>query len=250
MADQESTRGKRPLPRKPMQPARSEPGISRVFEPIESNGLGPPLPLPQKNSGTGETAAWYRGNAGIAMGAVVGVFVVLLIALGWQLRWFGGEKSPRQSGSGHASLPPAPVSPTALVAPPPPPPIVSPPAVSTTPPVKSAQGALPGSAKTAVAVVPLPPDVKKWKKADYLRARRENHPRLIEAVAYLGTVNVESAAQMLIDLLRPLSADKVVSGGVGTSGVSGAQRWQRHGSASDVGGRFLQFFRLAIVCAQ
>jgi len=52
----------------------------------------------------------------------------------------------------------------------------------------------------------LPEDISKWVKEDFLRARQENHPRLLEAVAYLGEKHPGkvSMAQVLTDLLKPL----------------------------------------------
>jgi hypothetical protein len=53
---------------------------------------------------------------------------------------------------------------------------------------------------------PLPEDVSKWSKEDFLRARQENNPRLNDAVVYVGKKKAgeESAAQDLADLLKPL----------------------------------------------
>ena len=48
-------------------------------------------------------------------------------------------------------------------------------------------------------------------------------PRLKEAVCYLGTVTLESAAQVLTDLLKPLSADKTANGVAG-AGPAGPAR--------------------------
>jgi hypothetical protein len=52
--------------------------------------------------------------------------------------------------------------------------------------------------------VPRPDDVSKWEKSDYLNAKRENDPRLLQAVRYLGEnfVGKPSVAQGLADLLR------------------------------------------------
>ena len=79
-----------------------------------------------------------------------------------------------------------------------------------------------------MVVEPLPAEVKNWTREDYLRARRENHPKLKEAVTYLGTIrdatarhdtiNIESAAQLLTDLLKPLPTDKLANGGPAASG--------------------------------
>jgi hypothetical protein len=50
----------------------------------------------------------------------------------------------------------------------------------------------------------IPEDVSKWEKADFIRAREENNPKLLEAVEYLGEKNPGSVpvAQQLADLLK------------------------------------------------
>ena len=50
----------------------------------------------------------------------------------------------------------------------------------------------------------LPEDVSKWSKADLVRARMENNPKLLEAVIYLSEKNPGSVpvAQQLADLLK------------------------------------------------
>jgi len=50
----------------------------------------------------------------------------------------------------------------------------------------------------------LPEDISKWEKADFIRARQENNPKLLEAVAYLGEKSPGSVpvAQQLADLLK------------------------------------------------
>ena len=57
---------------------------------------------------------------------------------------------------------------------------------------------------------PVPDDVAKWKPEDYYRARRDNHPKLLEAIVRLGEKypGNEKAAQCLVDLLKPLPPEK------------------------------------------
>jgi len=52
----------------------------------------------------------------------------------------------------------------------------------------------------------LPDDVTKWKKDDFFRARKENNPKLIEAVRHLGKAYPGSrpSAEGLRELLKPL----------------------------------------------
>ncbi len=72
------------------------------------------------------------------------------------------------------------------------------------PPGYGPPGAQPGT--NPPGVEPLPDDITKWKKDDYLRARRENHPKLAEAVFYASrnTGRNENSAQAFIDLLKPV----------------------------------------------
>jgi len=62
----------------------------------------------------------------------------------------------------------------------------------------------------------LPDDVAKWKKEDYYRARRENSPKLLDAVVRLGEKARGSApaAQGLTDLLKPLPPAEPPAAGV------------------------------------
>jgi len=51
---------------------------------------------------------------------------------------------------------------------------------------------------------PIPEDITKWSKADFLQARQQNHPKLLDAVEYLGEKFPGSVpvAQQLADLLK------------------------------------------------
>jgi hypothetical protein len=56
---------------------------------------------------------------------------------------------------------------------------------------------------------PLADDIKTWKKDEYLRARRENHPKLAEALAYARQYapHDEKNARNFIDLLTPIKQE-------------------------------------------
>ena len=64
-------------------------------------------------------------------------------------------------------------------------------------------GTTPGAENTAT-LPKLPDDVSKWEKGDFVRARQENNPKILEAVAYLGEKFPGSVpvAQGLADLLK------------------------------------------------
>jgi hypothetical protein len=71
------------------------------------------------------------------------------------------------------------------------------------------QETVPG-AENSSAQLKLPEDIYKWEKADFIRARQENNPKLLEGVAYLGEKFPGSVpkAQDLADLLKtPKPAD-------------------------------------------
>jgi hypothetical protein len=62
---------------------------------------------------------------------------------------------------------------------------------------------------TDPAKPPLADDIKTWKKDDYVRARRESHPKLAEALEYArkNARHDEKNAQNFIDLLTPIKQD-------------------------------------------
>jgi hypothetical protein len=65
------------------------------------------------------------------------------------------------------------------------------------------QEAAPGTG-TPPAQLKLPDDISKWEGADFIRARQDNSPKLLEAVAYLGEKYPGSVpmAKQLADLLK------------------------------------------------
>ncbi|MEN6449745.1 MAG: hypothetical protein ABFC96_04560 [Thermoguttaceae bacterium] len=71
---------------------------------------------------------------------------------------------------------------------------------------------------------PLTDDFKKWKRPDWTRARRENHPKLLEGVAYLGGKfpDMNKTAEGLADLLKPLPPAKDSPSGAATPSLGGA----------------------------
>lgn len=72
------------------------------------------------------------------------------------------------------------------------------------------QGMPPGATPGATDKPPLNEDFTKWgKKEDYVRARREGHQKLPEAVAYLGKkfAGRENYAQEFADLLKPIKEE-------------------------------------------
>ncbi|MBN2580240.1 MAG: hypothetical protein JXB10_14720 [Pirellulales bacterium] len=172
----------------------------------------------KKSGGEGLNSNAFK----IGIGCVV--LLLLLIVLGGLMGWFGG-------GSGSGSAPPAAAAPTpgggGTSAPPPPPaatpsdsssaPPPMPPANYTEPP--SQGGSVPGQPGMMQggpygeysppgqppAKPPLPEDFRQWSAEDYQRAREESHPKLIEAVGYVGEhFKKDNAAQGLANLLKPL----------------------------------------------
>jgi hypothetical protein len=66
------------------------------------------------------------------------------------------------------------------------------------------RGATNGTGDTTSAQ-PLSEDVTKWGKGDFIRARQENNPKLLEAIVYLGEKSPGNVpvAQQLAELLKP-----------------------------------------------
>lgn len=67
-----------------------------------------------------------------------------------------------------------------------------------------------GEAKTEPEVPPLPEDVSTWGPEDFLRARREGEPRLIDAVGHLGrnAAGKDAVVAALVGMLKPLPPDE------------------------------------------
>ena len=190
----------------------------------------------KKSHEPGDETPWLKRNANVLVligGGVVslGLFLVLGMQLGW---WFTGEG--RAKPTRPVAKRPSSVKPTPPPAQPTPQPKKAKP-VKTTPVPSVGQGThvvidpsrpspAPRPAKPEKKAVeespkeekpeepPLSDDVSKWQKADYFRARQENHAKLLEAVSYLGEtfVGSEPAAGGLTELLEPLPKEKTATG--------------------------------------
>ncbi len=154
----------------------------------------------------------------VVAGAVV--LVVVLIVLVWQFGLFGGSgpSKPRvaaaQPNSQPASQPTQTAAQPAQTTPAPQPATPPTPSLQFVGPNQPSPGQKPPEAEKPAAPEkpPLPEKVADWTAEDYFRARRENNPKLLEAVAYLGNnekiVGSEPAAKGLTKLLKPLPPEK------------------------------------------
>jgi hypothetical protein len=201
------------------------------------NGLAdsPQLMPIGKTSGKGK--GWKKSLQSNAVKAsLAGVLALLLVlVIGWQLMFSGGSR-PKSSGTSASSEPSktqaapappsmpdtAPASPDQKDAPPADqnaqavqennpaeqpsttpaetnPPDQAPPSAGTS---GRGRGTTPGVENGAQPQ--LPEDVSKWEKTDFIRARQEGNPKLLEAVKYLGEKDPGSVpvAQQLADLLK------------------------------------------------
>jgi hypothetical protein len=70
-----------------------------------------------------------------------------------------------------------------------------------------------------------PNDVADWKREDYEAAARENDPQLLAAVGYLGAhfAGKETAAEFLLKLLQPSSADPFAENAARTTATTNAK---------------------------
>ncbi len=152
-------------------------------------------------------APWVKEHPNLLKGIGVGVSLVLMVLLlGRQARWWSGEAEPaapavaEQPGQQGQPQPPAQPTPGRQA---------SPAGKSKESPQSAEKNPQKHPEKENVKQEeprPVPDDVAQWKKEDYFRARQENNPKLIEAVARLGEKTRGSipAAQGLTDLLKPL----------------------------------------------
>jgi len=172
--------------------------------------------LPVKGASTGlagiienlKRNPWVKKNPQLAAGAAGGVALLLVVLIvGWQMGWFSSGKGKKQLPAVAAQPAPPPAAP----APPPGPPA---PGEQPKPPQPNPKEEPKKEEPKKPEKLPLPDDVAKWKKADYLRARAENDPKLLNAVEYLGEkfAGSEPAAQGLTDLLKPLKVDPAPAG--------------------------------------
>jgi len=196
--------------------------LSRNNEPQLSHSLGDGLdpeniaeaPIGLSNArAKSKRGPWFK-NPEVVKGVVAGVVVVvlLLLILGWQFDLFSGATQADRPTVASQPNPPTP---------PPPPTSPKPPApaqsVVVVPPGSPAQN--PRQESTAEKPPqeqkpPLPDDVAKWEKEHYFRARRENDPKLLEAIAYLVKTfpGKSTVAEGLTELLKPLPPEKPAEG--------------------------------------
>jgi hypothetical protein len=151
---------------------------------------------------------WVKENPNRGKGLAAGglLFVLLIVLLsGWWLGWFGGNQATPPVAVAQPQGPPQTQTPPQMPAP-----AQAKPSQGPAEPPKSAEQKSQKQPKKdqpdKQQPPPLPEDVAKWKKADYSRARQQNDPKLLLAIAYVGekTRGSEAAAQELTELLKPL----------------------------------------------
>lgn len=159
-----------------------------------------------------QNIGWVKKNPNLAKGAVVGVLLLVLLGVvGWQLGWFGGGANKPRDVAAQPQQPAMPpdgstpgATPGATPAPNPGP---------QAKPVEKKPEVEPKKEEAAKEENPeLSDDVTKWKRPDDLyRARKENHPKLLDAVVFVGGEKFhgsDRAAQALTELLKPLEPEE------------------------------------------
>jgi hypothetical protein len=196
MAETSNSRGKDPLP------GRQDPSFSH--SPDGDENTAPAMPAGPRQKTRHKKESWFQQNRVAAVGIVAGVALLVIVPLlCWMTGLFGSSDKPKPpavaSQSGVPETTPAP-SPTA--------PGPSSPKPPQSPEVKKEEPKKEEPKKEEKP--PLPEDVAKWKQQDYHRARQENDPKLLTAIARLGEKfpGNEKAARCLIDLLKPLPSEK------------------------------------------
>jgi hypothetical protein len=190
MAETNDSRGKDPLPRK------NDPTFSHSPD-ADTDTVPAGMRRPAAKAKKEKKESWFQQNQTLAVGTGVGVtLLVVVLGLCWMSGLFGGPAKPKPV----AAVVPANVPPTT----PPSTPQNQPPA----PEVKKEEPKKEEPKKEAKPS--LPSDVAKWKQDDYARARRENDPKLLQAIARLCErfPGNKKAAQCLTDLLKPLPPEK------------------------------------------
>ena len=202
MADKRDVFDNEPLSR------NNEPRLSHTLDKgPDPNSIGEAPVGERRARGKSKQVPWFR-NPEVVKVVVAGavVLVVVLIVLVWQ---FGLFDSSSQSKPSVAAAQPTPQ----------PPPTLEPQQQNPQLPPPEAQPTLPEQEPVQEPTVeeppqeqkpPLPENVAKWKPEHYFRARRENDPKLLEAVAYLGKTfpGKKPAAKGLTKLLKPLPPEK------------------------------------------
>jgi hypothetical protein len=209
-------------------------------------------PLVGKSSGKGKGTQLFQSNA-VKAGAAGVIVLLLVVIIGWQLMSGGSETKPAKTAAVAVQPQTQPQEP-APSAPPPMPEMpaeqTSAASEAKEPPAEENAQATQASPQTqspevqtevaqveqpqrsghggAHGVVPqnapgsenladlpkLPDDLAQWGIGDFVRARMENSPKLLEAVAYLGEKPGGGApvAQQLAELLKtPKSSDPTVT---------------------------------------
>lgn len=151
---------------------------------------------------------WFK-NSEVVKVVVAGavVLVVVLIVLVWQFGLFGGSSQSKQP---IAASPNPDQSPTDQSPPPQPTQEAQPNSTEQTPEPKPEEESA-DEKPPEEEEPPLPDDVTEWRGKVFFRARRENNPKLIEAVAHLGNKKYsgnEKVAKGLIKLLKPLEPEE------------------------------------------
>lgn len=198
MAETKDSRGKEPLPRK------NDPTFSHSPDGDEA-GVDA---IPAGKRRSSKRGSWFQQNQTIVIGVAVGVtLLVIVLVLCWMSGLFGDSTKPKPPAM--AAQPVATPSPQSSPqsSPQPAPPQTPPP---TQPDVTKEEPKKEEPKKEEEP--PLPDDVAKWngKQGDYHRARRENHPKLLEAIVRLGEKypGSEPIGRGLTDLLKPLPPEK------------------------------------------
>jgi hypothetical protein len=249
MAETKDPRGKQPVPRK------QDPVFSDPPDAAAASGESVP-PVLRRAAAQAKKKSWFQQNQMLVVGLAAGggVLVILLI-LGFAFGMFGsgGTRKPVAVAAQPATPPPpaqsaasqpTPSQPTATHAAPP---------SQGGGPSSTGQAAPSGQAASPAGQTPspdakkgepkkpqkplVPEDVAKWKPADYKLARRNNHPKLLEAIARLGEKKYshsENAAKCLVDLLKPLPPEKPAAG-ASPSGTPATPQPQPRGTTPSPG---------------
>jgi hypothetical protein len=190
MADMRDSRKPQPPPRKPQPHSPEAPG----------GRAQPAQELPavvRQSKSRSKKGHWFKENRAIVIGGAVAGFA-LVVVLGLLFGWFTGGTDKPAARQVAQNQQPAPQTQAAPAAPAP----AQPETPKTTEPKKEE----PKKEEPKKEAPPLSDDPATWKKADFLRARHENHPKLLEAITLLAEKHRDSepVARDLIDLLKPL----------------------------------------------
>ncbi|MCE5268829.1 MAG: hypothetical protein LLG00_13190 [Planctomycetaceae bacterium] len=237
MADPKGTGGKKPLPRKP------QPKASSLLDEAFDAGMLPAAPAALGAAAAkGKSPSCVRKNrlwvAGLSVG---GLLLALLLVLGWQLNWFGSDTpakplaaakientpvktSVAENGSAAKAASPAKsdaATPAVAGAADPGTPknansasagafarIAAKPSQSLQPTAATPKKDVPTAAAPSK---PLTDDFTKWQGENWTRARRENHPKLRDAVVYLGGKKFSGNPRVAVglsNLLKPVDSGK------------------------------------------